>query len=158
MPFTEIVEIYGTIPVDWKVFAIERSPYRKVLSLANMKLSFKEYKRDGKPMKSDSNALSNQIDVMIKKGTIGKVKNVDLYKDKAGNIRVDILRYENLEEDVDNLMLSLGILTYPKLEHFKKGLSSNNLDMLDIFTKEQIQTINELFYEEFSCFGYSMIG
>jgi hypothetical protein len=50
----------------------------------------------------------------------------------------------------------LGIANYPKLEHFKKGLSSNDLNLSEIFTPRQISLINEMFEDEFEYFKYPM--
>ena len=65
--------------------------------------------------------------------------------------------YENINEDVERLMSRLGVVAYPKLQHLKKGMLSNNLDLHDVFSSEQFRILNEAFHEEFECFGYEMV-
>src|SRR5690349_10707871 len=48
MPLTLVRELYGDIPSDYLFFCAERSPYSKVMSLANMQAgSFESYKTGG---------------------------------------------------------------------------------------------------------------
>lgn len=151
----QIVKLYGAIPADWIIFAIVRHPYNKVLSLVNWCLQAAQYKKNGVAMKNDASIIRQHFNKMLADGEITNTKNIDLYKDDKGNVKVDILRYENLEKEISNMMLRLGISSYPPLQHFKKGLYLNP-NPLDIFDKQQIQTINKLYDEEFDCFGYNM--
>lgn len=157
MSYGEVVDAFGEIPDDWTVFAVERCPYRKVISLSNFRLNFKDYKKSGKVMSSSIPKLRKQVAKIIKDETIQKVKNIHLYKDRDGTLRPNILRYENLAEEVAALMSTLGISTYPKLPHLKKGMLSNSMDLREVFTPEQLRSINELFKDEFEAFGYEMI-
>lgn len=157
MPYTEILDSFGGIPNEWLVFAVERCPYHKILSFANMQLNFKKYKNTGKDMESDIEALRMKISELVKNRKIANVKNVDLYKDHDGRVKTHILRFENLREDIKKLMIRLNLETYPKLPHLKKGMSSNNIDLHDFFSKDQLKTINEIFHQEFDFFGYKMI-
>jgi hypothetical protein len=157
MPLSELVNLYGEIPNDWLIFGIERCPYRKIISYANFRLKTKEYNVTGKPMISALKTLKKYLQEIIDNESVLKVKNIGLYRDNEGSIKAKLLRFERLEEDIMKLMLKLKIKSYPKLEHYKKGISSNELDLHDIFTKNQINKINELFEDEFNCFGYDMI-
>jgi len=156
MPLTKILAVYGEVPEDYTIFAIERCPYRKIISLANMQLKFQEYQKSGTVMRSDFQALKSKIQELVEKGTISQVRNIDSYKNQAGVVCVEILQYEQLGSDIENLMDRLGIANYPKLEHFKKGLSSNDLYLSEIFTSRQISLINEMFGDEFEYFKYPM--
>lgn len=53
MPYTEILEIYGEIPSDYLIISIERSPYYKVISLANWQLKAKNYFHSGNKIRSN---------------------------------------------------------------------------------------------------------
>lgn len=156
MPLTKILAAYGKVNDDYIVFAVERCPYRKIISLANMQLKFHEYQKSGSVMISDIQALKLEIQKIINDGSITNVKNIDLYKNSAGIVCAEILHYEKLEDDIKNLMARLGIANYPKLGHFKKGLSSNNLNFSEIFSCKQISVINEMFEDEFKYFKYQM--
>ena len=157
MSLCEVLDLYGDIPTDWTIFAFERCPYRKIISFANMQLNFTNYQRTGMKMTSTMADLKYHLNKVIDDRSILNVKNIDLYKDRAGRVRTEIFHFENLKEDVKTLMSRLSINTYPRLEHFKEGMQSNNIDLLDIFSQKQINTINELFSDEFECFGYQMI-
>jgi len=157
MPYAELVNLFGNIPDDWIVFAVERCPYRKIISRANANLNFKEYKSTGNTMRSSLEKLKQQIATIMKNKTFVNVKNIGLYKDKNGLLKTSILRHENLNEEVKDLMFKLSISEYPKLQHFKKGMLSNNLDLYDIFSPEQLRIINDVYHEEFECFGYKMV-
>ena len=45
MSLVEIQQKFGEISSDYLIFAIDRNPYRKIISRANMALSFKQYKK-----------------------------------------------------------------------------------------------------------------
>ncbi len=157
MPLTEVVDLYGEVSNDWLIFGIERCPYRKIISFANWRLKIKEYHQTGNPIINDIKTVKKYLDNIISNELILNVKNIDRYKNKEGLVCAEFLRFEKIHDDVDKLMRKLNIQDYPKLEHYKKGISSNNLDLPDIFTKTQISKINELFEEEFNHYGYSMI-
>lgn len=157
MPFTKLIDIYGDISKEWFIFAVERCPYYKIISLANMQLNFKHYQNSGKPMESTSGSLKQKISEMIKSKIINNVKNIDLYKDHEGNVKTNFLKYERLHEDIERLMTRLHVKTYPNLPHLKKGIPASNIDLYDIFSKEQLKTINDIFHQEFELYGYEMI-
>jgi hypothetical protein len=154
MPLQEVCQAKSIITSDWTIFAIERCPYAKIISLANMHLQYKFYLTNGKPMISNISDIKDYIRHLIKKSLLIQVKNIDLYKTKDGEIPTTILHYENLEIEYTKLMKNFNVKTYPELKHYKKGLNSNKLNPTDIFTREQIQTINNIFSEEFEFFGY----
>ena len=156
MPFVDVVNLFGEIPDDWTIFAVERCPYRKIISLANFQLGFQQYKSSGSTIISSLEKLKQQISNLIKYKRFVSVKNIELYKNKDGFLMTSILRYENLNEEVNGLMLKLGISEYPKMQHFKKGMLSNNMDLHDIFSSEQLRIINDAFHDEFELFGYEM--
>lgn len=157
MPLTEIIDFNKINLNNWTIFAVERCPYRKIISFANFRFNFKSYKRSGTTIKSDIKTIKKNIQKIIDNGMFKNVKNIDIYKNHEGKVCAQILRYEKLEEDIKKLMHNLNISSYPKLGHFKKGIHSNNLDLLKIFTNTQIATINELFKEEFDYYGYDII-
>ncbi len=55
-------------------------------------------------------------------------------------------------------MSKLNITAYPKFGHYKRRLSSDSLKLSEIIPNRQISIINDLFEEEFNCFGYEMIA
>jgi hypothetical protein len=157
MPLTRVLDLFGEITEEWLVFAVERCPYHKIISLANMQLGFKQYQKSGKVMESDIESLKSKISEIINNKKMENVKNIDLYKDREGYVRTHILRFEKLHEDIEKLMMRLHVKAYPKLPHLKKGISTNKIELSDIFSIEQLKTINEVFYQEFDLYGYKMI-
>ncbi len=157
MAFREISKLFGEITNDWIIFAIERCPYRKIISFANMRLNFKKYKQTGRTMVSDIKTIKNYLKKVIDNRSIVNVRNIDLYKNDTGNVCAEILRFERLEEDINSLMSRFYITDYPKLEHYKKGINSDKIDLFCFFSKRQLAIINEMFEDEFNSFSYNMI-
>lgn len=107
-------------------------------------------------MISDPQELKKQIDLLIQHNYTHVVKNIDLYRQADNSMDVRLLRYENIEEDIKTLMHELNITAYHPLPHLKQGLSGQDIAIDDIFTKQQLQKINEVFHDEFETFGYPM--
>lgn len=74
MKYTEIIKEFGEIPDDWIIFAVERNPYRKILSYTNMKINFSQYRRNGKPMKYNKVIFPFYLNRFISNGKIKSVK------------------------------------------------------------------------------------
>ena len=158
MSFVEMADLFGEIPSEWFVFAVERCPYRKIMSMANMMIGFRQYRSTGNIMKSDVELLRTTVSEVVENGNIKRVKNIDLYKDRDGRVRPRVFRYESLQEGIREIMAILHVETYPELPHLKKGVSASNLELNDVFSREQFAVVNEVFHEEFECFGYEMIS
>lgn len=156
MPFTDIEKKSGEISADWIVFAVERDPYRKVLSLANHLLAFKSY-QEGKALVSEPRQMRRCLDEMFETNSLLAVKNIAKYTDASGNLRAEILHYERLDEEIGLVLSRMQIAYPPPLQHYKVGLSSNQLNLPDYFSSAQLHRINELFAEEFCLFGYAMV-
>jgi hypothetical protein len=159
MPLTQVLELSGEITSDeWFIFAIDRCPYQKIISMANMELNFDKYKKTGNAMYSDIKSLKLKVSDFFREGKISDVKNIDLYKNHERHVETHILRFENLHEDLARLMVKLNIKAYPELPHLKKGILSKNIDPHDVFEKDQLEAINDIFRQEFDLFGYKMIS
>ena len=158
MSLRDVIDKFGSIPEDWRVFAIERCPYRKVISRANMDLEFQDYIKSGTSMVSDVNVLKEQITQVIESGRLTTVKNIDLYRNDKDIINVELLKCENIEYDLAKMMSLLGVSDYPSLPRFKAGVSSNNYPLDVIFSPKQLRQVNTFLYEEFKQFGYEMLS
>lgn len=140
---------------DYQVFCVERSPYSKALSAANMRATFGNYAVGG-TMRAGREQLTRALDVIIEDGTISLLRNIDLYRGFDGNIAARVLRYTQLPRALHDFLVGLGAPT-PVLPHAKKGLLADTLDPRALLRPDQIVELNNLFREEFQTFGYPMI-
>ncbi|HJW41701.1 MAG TPA: hypothetical protein VJ476_10805 [Rhizomicrobium sp.] len=156
MPLAEVLRKVDR-PLDGYHFVcIERSPYAKVISWANMRLSYDAY-RTGGAMRAEAAAIAAYIDRGFETGEIRDVRNIDRYRFPDGGLAATPLRYAELTQEFDALVRSLGIDVIPPLPHAKKGLLSDRIDPRDILRPDQIDRINTLFADEFAAFGYERI-
>lgn len=156
MPLTEVLTRAG--PLDgYQVWCCERSPYAKVISWANMRASFEAY-RTGGAMAADPASLQRALDQGLESGKVTTVRNIDLYRDSAGELAARALRCERLGRDYLELMAELGVARPPPLPHAKRGLMSERLDPRQVLRPDQLRRINQLFAEEFAVFGYRPVG
>jgi hypothetical protein len=160
MSLVDVEMEWGPIPDTYTVFAIDRCPYRKVISMANMQLAFPLYKKTGKAMNQDLELVIKQIDKMIDDGSILNARNIDLYKNKSGILNLCIVRYENLHEDLASILCQHKKMwiTASSLGHYKRGLNSETIDIKSVLNPRQIAKINNIFSEEFDAYGYSYYG
>jgi hypothetical protein len=153
MSLTEVLDAVDHDISDYRVFCVERSPYAKVLSWLNMIVSWDSYIA-GDGMGGRISALREIIDDYFERGDIGHTRNIDLYRDRAGDVRLTALPYGTLEPAFAELLGSFGIAPVPPLPHVKKGLMSDSIDPLAVFSRAQIDRINEVYDEEFGTFGH----
>jgi hypothetical protein len=153
MPLVEVVQKYRK-PLDgFRIVCIERSPYAKVISWANMRLTYGAY-RSGGEMRADIDALRAYIDRGVETGAIRDCRNIDRYRGPDGRLMARPMRYADLPGEFAAFVRSLGVTDVPRLPHAKKGLMSDALDPREILRPDQIAHINVLFADEFDAFGY----
>jgi hypothetical protein len=156
MPLTAVALRYGKDISGFRVVAVERSPYAKVMSWANMQLSYGAY-RGGGAMLADPEALKTAVDRGFATGGIRDTRNIDRYRDASGQMVAQVLRYAALAEDFAAFVRSLGVVEIPPLPHAKKGLMSDTLDPRAVLRPDQIERINTLFADEFEAFGHARL-
>ena len=154
MSLMEFVRAYRSLPTQ-RVFCVERSPYAKVISAANAQGNFDRYKREGGKMHTDLEQLKHTVERKLRRGTI--FSNIDLYRSEDGRVRIRVLRYESLVQEFAQLMTEYGISPVPHLPHAKQGANSNTFEPLEFFTRDQLDTINQIYAEEFETFGYERL-
>jgi len=117
-------------------FTVERNPFDKVFSMYKM-LNFR---RNGKL------SLAEFFD----EGLFLRAKNYKYYADSEGNIIVDkILRYENLDDELNNLFSKLGIPFFGSLdENEKSSYSAIDGTYKEVFTEEQLAKIRISYSDE----------
>lgn len=157
MPLTEVIARHGRPLTGFRIVCVERSPYAKVLSWANMRLTYGSY-RVGGTMRADAIALRTYIDRGFETGAIRDARNIDRYRWPEGKLAAQPMRYDALTSEFESFARSLGISAVPELPHAKKGLLSDSLDPREILRPDQIERIGVLFADEFLAFGYPRIA
>jgi hypothetical protein len=150
------VEEKAKVGADYRIFFIERSPYAKILSFANMKRDFAAYAAGGSLSREPSD-LGRAVDRCIEDGTIGLVRNIDLYRNAKGEIVGEAWRFHALDEHWRSLCEELNVDWAP-LPHAKQGITAESLDPRDWLRADQIAIINEMMADEFMAFGYPMLA
>jgi hypothetical protein len=102
-------------------------------------------------------AIQGQVDRMMARGRLTKVRNISRYHDEAGLLAAEVLRYEDLQVQFEALLRRLGVAAPPVLPHAKRAGSRDRLDVRGQLRPDQIATINRLFRREFTEYGYPMI-
>lgn len=154
MSYKELQKVIGEEALsEYFVFGIDRNPYAKVISLANMRQSYRRSYLQGGEMKGDSQRLGRFIKRLLR-GNLKRIQNLHYYTDESGRLRAHILRYENLQAELDALVAQRGWPSPPPLPHAKKGVMANERDPREIFSREQLDRINELMADEFEQYGY----
>ena len=156
MPLRELIAVYGPSVSSFDLLCIERSPFAKILSWANWLASAEAYLSGGE-LQSDVQILRSSLDRIFETGEFAEVKNIDLYRDKDGRVAARALRYENLEADLTAFLKSRGIRRVPHVPHAKAGFKSDRFNPIELFSRNQLSTINEVFADEFDAFGYSRL-
>ncbi len=154
MSLREVIEEYGRSVENFEVVCVERSPFAKILSWANWLASSESYLSGGS-LQRDLATLRSSIDRIFETGEFTEVRNIDLYRNREGEVKARVLRHEKLEDDLRVFLNSRGVTKMPVLPQAKSGLKSERLDPRKFFSKRQLCIISEVFAEEFDTFGYS---
>jgi hypothetical protein len=154
MSLREFVERYASLPSE-RIFCVERSPYAKIISGGNMSLNIRGYKYGGGKMESNLDALRQPVATGFER--MRWLPNIDGFRNADGKLNIRVLRFEALTDDFAQLMRDYGISPAPTLPHAKQGMNSNGIDPREIFTRTQLDKINEIFAEEFDTFGYQKL-
>ena len=160
MPLKQIEDVHGPFPSTYQIIGISRSPYEQVLSRIKHRLSI-EAIRQGVVSQVDPDHPSftkAKADVMQKIQNQSLNLNVNMYKNSAGFFAITrILRYENLSNDFKKLMHDMGSKDCQKLPHLKKTTTRRDINLKQIFTNAEIESINNYFSEEFTRFNYPVL-
>lgn len=123
-------------------FAVERHPYEKVISLV--------YWRNRKKEISPHN-LHYFIDEAIEKG---EYRNFDLYSEQGKPIVDFVLRYEELDLELERISNVIGIKLPDRLPNSKSQYRKNRESAFKILNSVQKAKIRELCDEEFDLLCY----
>lgn len=156
MTLFEVMNRYPQPLAGFRRIGVERSPYAKVISWANMRLTYGQYRDGSGAMRADYEQIRSYLDQSFENGRVLDCRNIDRYRGADGRIAVEVMRYSTLQSDFDAFVRSLGMAA-PPLPHAKMGLLSDSLNPGDILRPDHIARINSLFGEEFDVFGYERL-
>ena len=75
----------------------------------------------------------------------------------GGRVAVDrVLRYENLKQDLDDVLAHLGLGGTLALPSAKSGFKSKAIDPHEVLTARHKRAIQDAFANEFEFFGYEV--
>lgn len=154
MALHEVETLLGELPASTLVFAVERSPYEKIISFANMTLRFGQYRGDA--MRSERGELKAAIAKIVAGGQAPLVRNSDRYRSASGAISVRVLRFDNLAAEFAQVVAQLGLPALV-LPHAKQGMTSELLDPRELFEPQHLARVNEEFADEFAAFGWPVL-
>ena len=138
----------------YKWFMVVRDPYTRIIAeyyhLCNVIPEIVNYsvKQINKFLVKWILAASNGEK---EKASIGRCHFIEQYKYLDPKIDIHILKYENIKEDFNNLMIQYNYDF--KLENIDN--TSENKFRIDDLTNETIDTINNIYKKDFELFGYT---
>jgi len=156
MPVTAAERLADFEPGEFTLAYVVRNPYAKIISLANMYLSFPDY--SGAPMENSAEDIRRSIRGLFESDRFRLARNIDLYRtSKAYQHRI-ILRQEHLARDLHHLLDHLGLDHMGcDIPHAKRGSIRMEYDASRMFTRDQLDVVNRVFSEEFNENGYEVI-
>ena len=154
MALHEVEAALGEIPAGTLVFAVERSPYEKIISFANMTLRFWQYRRGA--MLSERGELKEAIAKIVGGGQAPLVRNIDRYRSARGALAVRVLRFDSLVAEFAQLTAELGLPPLA-LPHAKRGMTLGRLDPRELFEPQHLARVNAEFADEFAACGRPIV-
>jgi hypothetical protein len=134
-------------------FTVERHPYEKVVSLADMPLEFHAVLR-GEGARASRPELEQAIAALFGSGRVRRVRNFDLYAENGRPAADRVLRHERLREDLGEVLRELGIEAPLDLPAAKTGGRDRSVPAADLLTVAQKRRVQALCREEFELMGY----
>ncbi len=156
MPVALVEQLADFDPREFTLAYVVRDPYAKIISLANMNLSFSGY--SGAPMENNAADIRRSIQKLFETDQFLLARNIDLYKTRSTYQHQIILRQEHLVRDIRSFMDHLGLdQTDAEIPHAKQGSIRKKYSAKSMFTREQLDIVNRAFADEFNHNKYEMI-
>ena len=156
MPVALVEQLAEFDPGEFTLAYVVRDPYAKIISLANMNLSFSGY--SGVPMENDAADIRRSIQKLFETDQFLLARNIDLYQTENAYQYQIILRQEHLVRDICYLLGRLGLEQIgAEIPHAKQGSIRKNYSARAMFTREQLDIVNRAFADEFNKNKYEMI-
>lgn len=154
--FSQAVSVLGSGILDNPSFAVCRNPYDRMVSqyfYNKKKLSSEHFETTFGVCNDDIEGLSNFINYCVDNQDIGYLSqsfylNVDT--------EINILRFENLQNDFSGFVTSNNLTIDPTLPHLNENdLDSYTGSYMSYYTEASKNKVKELWEEDFERFGYA---
>jgi len=156
MPLAAVEALLNPPSEDYTLVYCVRNPYRKVASLANMYISFRQY--SGAPMEHSIKEIRASLDKLFASGQYLLARNHELYQSNRPYKARISLRQEQLAVDFTSLLKHLHINATPaQMPRAKQGSRGMGYPINKLFTRAQLNHINTAFKTEFQAHDYPMI-
>jgi len=147
-------------------FCVVRDPFDKAVSAFFHFKKFRERAGSGEPGKSLRKRLAG---LFRKEPVFRDIKEEFEHWLSRGEMVVDrdkytiddvfcvdeVIRYENLQGDMEKVCQRIGVEWEPaRLPEFKKGIRDESVGFADIYTPKSIQIVSDLYAYELERFGY----
>lgn len=142
MKATEVKEKVGErIWNEYFKFCIERNPWDRMISLYY-------FRNRTEPRASITEFLRSDVPMILKRNGFG-VYTIQ------GDVVVDrICRYENLDDDLEEVRLKLGMPETLALPRAKSSYRKDRRSYRELLSDEEAETIRAMFQDELSLLGY----
>ena len=150
--FRDAWNFFGERIKNKRIIAITRNPYETIISRLNHIILFENYKQNGEAMRATNHQLQQALHDFIKK--LNKKmfpKNIEIYEPPRSTnapLKVDYLKFEDLQNELNNFLSSLDISESVELPHLKKGQNLPPEAILNIASPEQLKIINNYFDDD----------
>ena len=132
---------------DW--FMIVRNPYDRILS------EYHCFYNNREQLNHSVDEFNLFLINKIKKRSLSGEHYTEQYRYLDSDCNIHILKFENLENDFNNLMLRYN-LNIKLNKHIKTG--RNKKFQISDFSKELISLINSVYEKDFLFFGYEIMN
>ena len=147
MPYSEIKEKIDLF--DVKVYTITRNPYDIVLSDIFFRMNLDN------PNFNPNKITKKEIDIFTSSYFLNPIQSTKRLYTESNKVCVDdFLFYDNGLEKELNRILSIHQIDKIKIKTFEKQYRPTNIKAKDVFSKNHIDIINDLWSWEFEYFKY----
>ena len=135
----------------------ERSPYAKIVSMAHWDLREAAYAAGGSLAVSMAE-IGREVDEQVADGRCERVLNLPRYRDATGAIpSLTVLRTERLQADMSAWLATIGCADVV-VPGAKRMARADEIDLGHLFTRAQLDRVNETFAEEFEMVAFPSHG
>src|SRR5690348_8712334 len=101
MSLFEVLNRYPQPLAGFRFIGVERSPYAKVISWTNMRLTYGQYRDASGAMRASYDQIRAYLDQSFENGRVLDCRNIDRYRGIDGRIGVELMRYDTLNKEFD---------------------------------------------------------